>query len=122
MGAASFATVVDVDEARFEELVAEALDGIPDDVGRHMDNVVVHIRDRAPAGDLLGLYQGIPLTDRAAYGGLAMPDRITIYRQAICRSCVDEDEVVEQVRVTVVHEVAHHFGIDDDRLDELGWG
>jgi predicted Zn-dependent protease with MMP-like domain len=113
--------VLVVEPARFEELVAEALDGIPESLGRRMDNVVVQVRDEARDRHLLGLYQGIPLTERDSYGGLAMPDRITIYRLPICRMCRDEDEVVHQVRVTVIHEVAHHFGIDDDRLDELGW-
>ncbi len=113
--------MVEVDPVRFEALVAEALDGLPDALGHRMDNVVVQVRDQARDAHLLGLYQGIPLTERDTYGGLAMPDRITIYRLPICRSCADEAEVVDQVRITVVHEVAHHFGIDDDRLDELGW-
>ncbi len=113
--------MVEIEPARFEALVAEALDGIPESLGRRMDNVVVQVRDQARDAHLLGLYQGIPLTERDTYGGLAMPDRITIYRLPICRSCADEAEVVDQVRITVVHEVAHHFGIDDDRLDELGW-
>ena len=113
--------MVVVDPERFEALVVAALDEIPAEVGRHMDNVVVRVRDRARDPHLLGLYEGIPLTDRAAYGGLSMPDRITIYRLAICDRCVDEEQVVEQVRITVVHEVAHHFGIDDERLEELGW-
>ena len=113
--------MVDVDPERFEALVAAALDEIPAALGRHMDNVVVQIRDQARDRGLLGLYAGIPLTEREAYGGLAMPDRITIYRLAICARCRDEAEVVEQVRITVVHEVAHHFGIDDERLEELGW-
>jgi predicted Zn-dependent protease with MMP-like domain len=113
--------LIDVAPDRFAELVTEALDGIPDDLGRLMDNVAVFIDDDSPPRGLLGRYEGIPLTRREAYGGLAMPDRITIFRRAICQSCRDEDEVRHQVRVTVVHEVAHHFGIDDPRLDELGW-
>ena len=113
--------MVDIEAARFEALVVQALDEIPEELGRHMDNVVVQVRDRSPDRHLLGLYQGIPLTRRDTYGGLAMPDRITIYRLPICAMCADEAEVVEQVRITVVHEVAHHFGIDDDRLTELGW-
>jgi predicted Zn-dependent protease with MMP-like domain len=80
----------------------------------------VVVNDDPPSG-LLGLYQGIPLTRRSNYGGMAMPDRITIYRQAILRRARDEDAVVEQVRRTVIHEVAHHFGISDARLRELGW-
>ena len=113
--------VIDVDEVRFEELVADALDGIPEELGRLMDNVVVQVRDFSRAG-LLGLYQGIPLTHREEYGGLAMPDRITIFRLPILERCRNEDDVRREVRVTVVHEVAHHFGISDARLQELGWG
>jgi predicted Zn-dependent protease with MMP-like domain len=112
--------VVDVPLERFEELVADALDELPEGLGRLMDNVVVQVGDGSPHG-LLGLYEGIPLTAREAYGGLAMPDRITVYRRAICQRCASEAEVVDEVRITVVHEVAHHFGIEDDRLDELGW-
>jgi predicted Zn-dependent protease with MMP-like domain len=117
--------MVEVSPERFEELVAEALDDIPESLGRYMDNVAVFVEDQRVPG-LLGLYQGVPLTNRAAYGvsynGLPMPDRITIFRLPICRMCASEAEVVRQVGITVVHEVAHHFGIDDDRLTELGWG
>ena len=112
--------MVDIPPERFEQLVADALDGIPPELGRLMDNVVVQVRDRSPAG-LLGLYEGVPLTERGDYGGLALPDRITIFRVPILERCSSEDDVVHEVRVTVVHEVAHHFGIDDDRLEELGW-
>ncbi len=112
---------MEVPPERFAELVADALDGIPDDLARLMDNVTVVIDDTSPPGRLFGYYEGIPLTRRQDYGGMAMPDRITIYRRTICAACHTEDEVREQVRVTVVHEIAHHFGIDDDRLDELGW-
>jgi predicted Zn-dependent protease with MMP-like domain len=114
---------MDVDPERFEELVAEALDAIPEALGRLMDNVAVFVEDRSRHGGLLGLYEGIPLTKRDnAYAGMVMPDRITIYRGPILARCRTEAEVVEQVTVTVVHEVAHHFGIDDRRLKELGWG
>ena len=118
----SRSVVVDVPPARFEQLVADALDSIPEELGRMMDNVVVVVDDIAPAGRLFGLYEGVPLTERAAYGGMVLPDRITIFRRSICAACRSDAEVVEQVRTTVVHEVAHHFGIDDSRLDELGWG
>jgi predicted Zn-dependent protease with MMP-like domain len=114
--------VTDVPPERFAQLVAEALDGIPPDLGDLMDNVVVTVDDVSPPRGLLGFYEGVPLTARGTYGGMVMPDRITIFRRAICASCRSEEEVVEQVRVTVVHEVAHHFGIDDARLAELGWG
>ena len=117
--------VIEVPADRFEELVGDALDGIPDELARLIDNVVVVVEDGWPGGGLLGRYQGVPLTARGAwYGavGVTMPDRITIFRLPICGLCSTEDEVVEQVKVTVVHEVAHHFGIDDRRLSQLGWG
>jgi predicted Zn-dependent protease with MMP-like domain len=106
---------------RFEALVADALDAIPGDLAGLLDNVVVVVEDRGEEPDLLGLYEGTPLTEREDYGGLALPDRIALYRLPICEMCADEAEVVEEVMVTVVHELAHHFGIDDDRLEELGW-
>ena len=89
-----------------------------------MDNVACSSRTAGPTAACSASTEGVPLTERdGGYGlGLTMPDRITIYRLPICASCSTEDEVVEQVRITVVHEVAHHFGIDDHRLDELGWG
>jgi predicted Zn-dependent protease with MMP-like domain len=114
--------VVEVPMERFEELVGDALDAIPPELGRLMDNVAVLVKEGSPGSRLLGRYDGIPLTERdAGYEGMVVPDRITIFRQPILAACRDEDEVVEQVRITVVHEVAHHFGIDDDRLHELGW-
>jgi predicted Zn-dependent protease with MMP-like domain len=113
--------VIEVDAERFEGLVADALDLVPEALAALMDNVVVIVEDDAPEGDLLGLYEGVPLPEREAYGGLELPDRITIYRRPICAIAADETEVVEEVAVTVVHEIAHHFGIDDDRLHELGW-
>lgn len=114
--------MVDVDPERFEELVAAALDDLPEWLGDRMDNVAVFVADRPRQRGLLGLYQGVPLTERdAGYTGMVMPDRITVYREPILALCDDEAEVVRQVRITVVHEVAHHFGIDDDRLHELGW-
>ncbi len=101
-------------------MVADALDGLPEEFGTLMDNVVVLVEDDHP-DDLLGLYEGIPHTDRMDYGDMALPDRITLYRLALCRSVDDVDQLAEEIHVTVVHEVAHHFGIDDDRLHELGW-
>lgn len=114
--------MVDVPLARFEELVADALDAIPDELWAMVDNVAVAVRDGTPASDLLGLYRGVPLTERdAGYTGMVLPDQITIFRLPILARCRTEAEVVDQVRITVVHEVAHHFGIDDARLHELGW-
>ena len=107
--------------ARFEEMVEAALDGLPEQLGRLMSNVAVMVQHEPGPPGLLGLYEGIPLTSRTTgYAGV-LPDRITIYRLAICAVCETEDEVIDQVRRTVVHEVGHHFGIDDDRLTELGW-
>jgi predicted Zn-dependent protease with MMP-like domain len=113
--------VIDVPRQRFEELVANALDGIPEELGKYMDNVAVFVEDVPPESRLLGLYQGVPLTARGTSYSGTMPDRISIYRNTICAISNNEDEVVEQVRRTVIHEVAHHFGISDPRLRELGW-
>ena len=113
--------MVEVTSSRFEQLVGDALDALPDDLARLIDNVVVVVEDEAEDPDLLGLYEGVPLTERHDYGSMVMPDRIVIFRRPICAMCDSEEDVVEEVMVTVVHELAHHFGIDDDRLDELGW-
>jgi predicted Zn-dependent protease with MMP-like domain len=113
--------MIEVEPARFEEMVAAALDSLPEDLGRLMTNVAVTVEHALGPPGLLGLYEGIPLTSRTTgYAGV-LPDRITIYRLAICAECRTEDEVVAEVRRTVIHEVAHHFGIGDTRLDELGW-
>jgi predicted Zn-dependent protease with MMP-like domain len=107
--------------ARFERLVGEALDAVPDELWEHFDNVAVLVEDRdEDEPELLGIYEGIPLTERDDYGG-AMPDVIRIFRVPICEMCEDEQELIDEVYVTVVHEFAHHLGIDDDRLHELGW-
>jgi predicted Zn-dependent protease with MMP-like domain len=113
--------MIEVSRERFEELVSEALDLVPDELAERIDNVVVRVQDEPLADGLLGLYEGVPLTEREAAYTMAMPDRITIYRRPILAGCATEQEVVDEVRTTVIHEVAHHFGIDDNRLDELGW-
>jgi predicted Zn-dependent protease with MMP-like domain len=106
---------------RFEELVADALDAVPEGLMAMLDNVVILVDDEEDP-DLLGLYEGYALTSRTSdYSGV-LPDRITIFRRPTLRMCRSEDEVVEQVRITVVHEIAHHFGIEEERLHELGWG
>ncbi|MGD0703646.1 MAG: metallopeptidase family protein [Trebonia sp.] len=113
--------MIEVDPERFEEMVGSALDGLPEEFGRLMSNVAVTVEHGAGPPGLLGLYQGIPLTSRTtAYAGV-LPDRITIYQQAICAICQTEQQVAVEVRRTVIHEIAHHFGIDDARLRELGW-
>ncbi len=106
----------------FEELVTAALDTIPAGLRAGMNNVAVVVDDQSPPGHLLGLYEGIPLTQRGNHYSSSAPDRITIYLQTICAVCLTPQEVVDLVRKTVVHEVGHHFGIDDHRLSELGWG
>ncbi len=116
--------------SRFRRLVQRALDEIPEELAGRMDNVVVLLRNQptaeelaslglGPRQTLLGLYVGQPLTQRGFYGE-TLPDRIMIYQQPIESICRTEDDIVEQVRETVLHEVAHHFGIDDARLDEIG--
>ncbi len=107
---------------RFEELVSDALDLIPPELAAAIDNVVVLVEARHPEEpELLGLYEGIALTERdSTYAG-ALPDTITIYRDSLLEICDTDEDVVEEVAITVIHEIAHHFGIDDDRLHELGW-
>ncbi|HEU0240406.1 MAG TPA: metallopeptidase family protein [Micromonosporaceae bacterium] len=115
---------VTMSEERFEELVADALDTVPEGLTRLLDNVVILVEAESPPNgpELLGLYEGYALTSRTTQYGGVLPDRIMIYRNPILRMCRSEDDVVREVRVTVVHEIAHHFGIDDERLHELGWG
>lgn len=113
--------VVEMEPDRFDELVRHALDTVPDELARHIDNVVVLVEDTSGDPNLLGLYHGVPLTRRDGGYLMALPDRITIYRAPILARCRDDDEVVEEVRITVVHEIAHHFGIGDARLHELGY-
>ena len=107
---------------RFDELVSYALDLIPPELAAGCDNVVVLIEDRHPQEPgLLGLYEGVALTERdSTYAG-SLPDTIIIYRGALLEMCGSEAEVVDEVAITVIHEIAHHFGIDDERLHELGW-
>lgn len=114
---------VQMSSARFDELVADALDAVPPEFAHAMDNVVVLVEARnEEAPGILGLYHGVALTSRTSdYSGV-LPGRISIYRDAILSICETEEQVVEEVLITVVHEIAHHFGIDDARLHELGWG
>ncbi|ORV84925.1 metallopeptidase family protein [Mycolicibacterium iranicum] len=108
---------------RFDELVGDALDQIPPQLASAIDNVVILVADRnEEEPDILGLYEGVALTERDSWYAGSLPDTITIYREALLEVCESEAEVVDEVAITVIHEIAHHFGIDDDRLHELGWG
>lgn len=116
--------VLEMTRDAFEELVAQALDTIPPELTRVMDNVAVFVEDEPDPSDpeLLGLYEGTPLTERGEWYAGVLPDRISIYMGPTLRYCESQEDVVHEVAVTVVHEIAHHFGIDDERLHELGWG
>jgi predicted Zn-dependent protease with MMP-like domain len=112
----------EISKERFEELVEEALATLPEELSNQIENLAIIVDDEAPGRNLFGLYEGIPLTKRSPISYSAvMPDRITLYQTTICRQCNSEDEVKAQIRKTVIHEVAHHFGISDPRLEELGW-
>lgn len=112
-----------LDSAQFERLVVEELDRLPDDMVDGLDNVIFVVEDRAEDGslDLLGLYDGWALTERERYGTGELPDRIILYREAHLAVCADEDELRDEIHTTLVHEIAHFYGIDDARLHELGW-
>ena len=123
--------MVDVSLERFEQMIADALDEIPPALGAEMDNVAVVVEDwpdaaqraqLAPGNTLLGLYEGVPITQRGplSYSGVA-PDRITIFRGPLARLARDDADLAARVRVTVLHEVGHYFGMSDERLGELGW-
>ncbi|HEY0187358.1 MAG TPA: metallopeptidase family protein [Cellulomonas sp.] len=108
----------------FEDAVRDGLDRVPPELTAQMDNVVVLMEDAPPPGepDLLGLYDGVPLTERGEFWAAgALPDRITVFRLPTLAICDSREQVVAEVAITVVHEIAHHFGIDDARLHELGW-
>jgi predicted Zn-dependent protease with MMP-like domain len=111
-----------IDADAFETLVVDAIDDLPAEVHDLLDNVVIMIDDEHPDEPLLGLYEGIPRTERDDYGGMELPDRITLFRLTLCDACDHIEMLADEVLVTVVHELAHHLGIDDDRLHELGWG
>jgi predicted Zn-dependent protease with MMP-like domain len=119
-----------MNEISFEELVSQALDSLPEEIASRMQNVEVVVEDEPPGEFLAGLprhstilghYHGVPLTQRGVHYGNALPDKISIYQGPITRLARSPERIREQVRRTVIHEIAHHFGIDDDRLHELGW-
>ena len=114
---------MEIEESEFEDLVARALDGVPPELAALMDNVVVLIEAEPPPEEagILGLYDGVPLTERDSNYTFREPDRIFIYRGPLTRMCESPEELVDEVRITVVHEIAHHFGIDDRALHDLGY-
>jgi predicted Zn-dependent protease with MMP-like domain len=117
---------IEMSAEKFDWCVGEALDLLPAGVSEQLENVAVIVQDRPPADqppDLLGYYDGVPVTERFGFGGIgALPDRILIFRTPILAICDTPGDVVDEVVITVVHEVAHYFGIDEERIHELGWG
>lgn len=111
-------------DAEFDDLVSGALDRIPPPLTTLMDNVVVLVEDEPPADEngVLGLYVGTPLTERDTNYTFRPPDQVFVYRGPLLRMCGDVEELAEEIEITVVHEIAHHFGIDDAQLHEWGWG
>ncbi|MEJ3404515.1 metallopeptidase family protein [Rathayibacter sp. YIM 133350] len=112
-----------MDPESFERLVVDELDLLPDDMVDGLENVVFVVEDRPEDGslDLLGVYDGVALTERDRYGFGEMPDRVILYREPLLALCDDEQELRDEIHVTLVHEIAHFYGIDDERLHELGW-
>lgn len=120
--------VIQLSRAEFEDAVDDALDSLPEQIARTIAEAnVVMLVEEEPGADaedpeLLGLYVGVPLDERSVFDGFGEPDRIFIFRGPLQRMCSSRDELIEEIRVTVLHELGHLFGIDDDRLHELGWG
>lgn len=115
--------MLEVDDGFFTELVAEALAEVPEYLASAIANVEVIIEDaNADEPEMLGLYVGVPLTERGEFYAGVLPDRIYIYRRPLLRMCRTVFELADEVRITVLHEIAHHFGIDDEDLDDWGWG
>ncbi|MBG6212392.1 MAG: metallopeptidase family protein [Cryobacterium sp.] len=115
--------MLDLDASEFERLVVGELDLLPDDMVDGLDNVIFVVEDRPDDGtlDILGLYDGVALTERGQYGFGEMPDRIVLYREPLLAICTSLDDLHDEIHITLVHEIAHFYGIDDDRLHELGW-
>lgn len=114
---------MEMDPEAFEELIADELDRLPDEMVEGLENLVFVVEDRPEDGslDLLGLYDGLAVTERGNYGMGELPDRIIVYREPHLAQCADEQELRDEVHTTLVHEIAHYYGIDDAQLHELGW-
>ena len=115
--------MIELSAEDFEKLVIDELDALPDDMLDGLDNVVFVTEDRPPDGslDMLGLYEGVALTDRAQYGFGELPDRIVLFREPLLSVCENLDELKDEIHITLVHEIAHYYGIGDEQLHELGW-
>ncbi len=118
---------------QFDDLVQEAIESLPNQFRRHMENLSVEVQDKPepgllhemqmPPGELLmGLYQGVPLTDKSVTSPYEYPERILLFKRNIEQVCDTVDDVVDEIYYTVLHEVGHHFGMDEEELDELGYG
>ncbi len=118
-----WSVMLELDASEFEALVVGELDLLPDDMVDGLDNIIFVVEDRPENGtlDTLGLYDGVALTERGQYGFGEMPDRIVLYREPLLAICTTLDDLHDEVHITLVHEIAHFYGIDDDRLHELGW-
>lgn len=115
---------VELSDAEFDRAVDDALASVPAELLALLDNVAIIVEDEPPADepDLLGLYDGVPLTERDTTWAFALPDRILIFQGPLQRMCDSVEDLLDEIAITVVHEIAHHFGIDDERLHDLGWG
>ncbi|MFV0427863.1 MAG: metallopeptidase family protein [Arachnia sp.] len=112
-----------VSEDEFESLVDQALRELPDELAEGLDNLIFVVEDEPDDGsESLGWYEGTALTDRDTYGYGELPDRIVLFRGPLARMCHDADELREEISVTLLHEIGHYHGIEEDRLHELGWG
>lgn len=115
--------MLDISRDEFEALVSEGLDTLPDEMLDQLDNVIFLVEDEPDDGsDILGVYEGFSLAEREAYGFGEEPDRITLFRLNLLDHCEDQAELVSEIRITLVHEVAHFLGLTEERIHELGWG
>ena len=115
--------MLDISHEDFEALVSEGLDSLHEDMLRELDNVIFLVEDRPEDGsDVLGVYEGFSLAERNVYGYGEEPDRIILFRENLLAHCADHDELVSEIRITLVHEIAHFYGLDEARIHELGWG
>ena len=114
---------MEISPEEFEHMVADELDALPEEMLEGLDNVVFIVEDAPEDGsDLLGVYEGYSVVDRSVYGFGEMPDRIILFRENLADFCESREELMDEIHITLVHEIAHYYGIEEDRLHELGWG